>query len=132
MLFWDISWFFYPQAVCWRCSIKIVFLEIAQNSQENTCACNFIKKETLAQVFSCEFCEVFMNTFSCRTPLITASFYPNQWRELQIPGYSSVRADHPSNTKRGGVLLYYKIFLSIKLVDVNYLDICIIMIAVLN
>ena len=25
-------------------------------------ACNFIKKETLAQVFSCEFCEVFKNT----------------------------------------------------------------------
>ena len=48
---------------------KKVFLEISQNSQENTCAssfliklqvsgkvqvsCNFIKRETLAQVFSC-------------------------------------------------------------------------------
>ena len=44
---------------------------------------------------------------------------------LQIPAYSSVRADHPSNTKRGGVLLYYKSFLSIKLIDVNYLNECI-------
>ena len=26
-------------------------------------ACNFIKKETLAQVFSCEFCQVSKNTF---------------------------------------------------------------------
>ena len=55
---------------------------------------------------------------------------------LQIPGYISVRAEHPSNTKRGGALLYvllcYKSFLSIKLIDVNYLDICIIMNAVLN
>ena len=25
-------------------------------------ACNFINKETLAQVFSCEFCEIFKNT----------------------------------------------------------------------
>ena len=25
--------------------------------------CNFIKKETLAQVFSCEFCEISKNTF---------------------------------------------------------------------
>ena len=45
-----------------------MYLEISQNSQENTCAkisfliklqalaCNFIKKETLAQVFSYEFC----------------------------------------------------------------------------
>ena len=30
---------------------------------------NFIKKETLAQVFSCEFCEISKNTFSYRTPL---------------------------------------------------------------
>ena len=26
-------------------------------------ACNFVKKEALAQVFSCDFCEVFRNTF---------------------------------------------------------------------
>ena len=26
------------------------------------------EKETLAQVFSCEFCEISKNTFSCRTP----------------------------------------------------------------
>ena len=32
-------------------------------------ACNFIKKETLAQVLSCEFCEIFKNTFFCRKPL---------------------------------------------------------------
>ena len=32
-------------------------------------ACNFIKKETLAQVFSCEFCKISKNTFACRTPL---------------------------------------------------------------
>ena len=58
-----------------RCSIKKVFLNISQNSQENTCArvsslikfqaepYNFIKTETLAQVFSFEFCEIFKNTF---------------------------------------------------------------------
>ena len=37
--------------------------------------CNFIKKETLAQVFSCEFCEIFKNTFFDRTPLVAASEY---------------------------------------------------------
>ena len=36
-------------------------------------ACNFIKKETLAQVFSCEFCEIFKSTFSYRTPSVAAS-----------------------------------------------------------
>ena len=26
-------------------------------------ACDFVKKETLAQVFACEFCEIFKKTF---------------------------------------------------------------------
>ena len=53
---------------------KKVFLKISQNSQENASArvsllikCNFIKKESLVQVFSCEFCEISENTFSYRT-----------------------------------------------------------------
>ena len=36
-------------------------------------ACNFSEKETLAQVFSCEFCEISKNTFLHRTPLLAAS-----------------------------------------------------------
>ena len=36
-------------------------------------ACKFIKKETLARVFSCEFCQISKNTFLYRTPLVTAS-----------------------------------------------------------
>ena len=63
------------EAVVRRCSVKVVFLKISQNSQENTCArvsfliklqaspCNFIKKEILAQVSSCEICEIFKNSF---------------------------------------------------------------------
>ena len=35
-------------------------------------ACNFIKKETLAQVFSCEFCEIFKNTFFTEHLRLTA------------------------------------------------------------
>ena len=33
----------------------------------------FIKKETLTRVFSCEFCEISKNIFSYRTPLMAAS-----------------------------------------------------------
>ena len=60
------------EAVFQRCSVKKEFLEILQNSLENICArvsClikfdkNFNKKETLAQVFSCEFCKISKNTF---------------------------------------------------------------------
>ena len=35
--------------------------------------CNFIKKETLAHVLSCKFCEISKNTFSYRTPPVAAS-----------------------------------------------------------
>ena len=50
---------------------KKVLLEISQNSQEITCA--RLKKEALAQVFSCEFYEISKDTFSYRTPLVAAS-----------------------------------------------------------
>ena len=73
-----------------RCSVKKMFLKISQNSKENTCvrvsffakcwleACKFIKKETLAQVFFCEFCEISKNTFFHGTPLVAASDF--SWR----------------------------------------------------
>ena len=60
-----------------RCSVKKMFLKISQNSPENTCACNFITKETLAQVFFCKFCEISKNTFSYRTPPVAASAIKN-------------------------------------------------------
>ena len=34
---------------------------------------NFIKKKTLTQLFSCEFCEIYKNTFCYRIPLVAAS-----------------------------------------------------------
>ena len=36
-------------------------------------ALNLIKKETLAQVFSCECCEISKNTFFYRAPPVAAS-----------------------------------------------------------
>ena len=62
-----------PEVLC-----KKVFLEISQSWQESTCtkvsflksflikffSINFIKKGTLSQVLTCEFCEISKNTFS--------------------------------------------------------------------
>ena len=48
--------------------------------RKNTCvdvsvseACNFIKKETTAEVFSCDFCEIFKNIFTIEKPPVAAS-----------------------------------------------------------
>ena len=59
------------EAISQRCFVKKVSLEILQNSQVNTSF--LIKNETLAQVFSCEFCEISKNIFSCRTPAVDIS-----------------------------------------------------------
>ena len=63
-----------------------MFLNILKNSQENPCVRvsflmrlqkseirNFNKKETLAQVFSREYCAIFKNTFFYRTPPVAPS-----------------------------------------------------------
>ena len=57
----------------WRCSVKKMFLEILQNSQENICArvsfliklqaCNFIKKQALVQVFPVNFAKFLRTPF---------------------------------------------------------------------
>ena len=78
------------EAVVQRCSVKKVFLEILQYSQENTCvrvsfliklqACNFIKKETLAQVFSVNFVKFL------RTPFFIGHLW---WLLLRFEAQSS-------------------------------------------
>ena len=69
------------------CSMKKkTFLKISQNSQENICAricaaCNFIKKETLAQVFFCEFFEISKNTSFTKHLRTTASRWKKEMQE---------------------------------------------------
>ena len=64
------------EAVAQRCSGKNVFLEISENSHENTCArvLFLIKLQSSGlQVFSCEFCKISKNAFSYRTLPMAAS-----------------------------------------------------------
>ena len=43
---------------------KVAGLSPATLLKKRLCeSCNFIQKDTLAQVFSCEFCKIFKNTF---------------------------------------------------------------------
>ena len=61
------------EAVVQRCSVKKVFLEISQNSQENTFARVSFLKSCRPEVFSCEFSENSKNTFFLGTTLVAAS-----------------------------------------------------------
>ena len=44
---------------------------------------------------------------------------------LKIPGYIMYRVDHPSDVKRGGVCIYYKTMLPLKVLSTNFLQECI-------
>ena len=43
-----------------------------------------------------------------------------------LDGYKLIRSDHPSNTKRGGVCIYYKESLAVRLVDIISLHECLV------
>ena len=49
----------------------------------------------------------------------------NNDENLKIPGYNLYREDHPLNTKRGGVRIYYNISLPPKIENIHYLQECI-------
>ena len=44
---------------------------------------------------------------------------------METPSYDSFRADHPSNTKRGGGCIYYRKSLPLKILNILYLHQCI-------
>ena len=53
--------------------IEFALMELFFNKSLQPQTCNFIKRETLVQVFSREFCEISKNTFFYRTPPVAAS-----------------------------------------------------------
>ena len=61
----------------WRCFVrKGVLRNFAKFTGKHLCQAsvyNFTKKETLAQVFSCKFCEIYKNTFCTEHLWATAS-----------------------------------------------------------
>ena len=44
---------------------------------------------------------------------------------LAISGYNLIRSDHPSNNKHGGVCIYYKNFLPLRVLSIQYLQECV-------
>ena len=46
-------------------------------------------------------------------------------KNLEIPGYYLLRADHPSNNKRGGVCIFYRTNLPLRVLNISYLSECI-------
>ena len=58
-----LLWLIKLEAVVRRCSVKNLFLEILQNSQENTCARVSFLTKLQASDLSCDFYKISKNTF---------------------------------------------------------------------
>ena len=93
--------------------MKKVFLEVT--------ACNFIKKETLAQVFSCEFCEISYNTFFTEHVWATASVTLSEsklvtmvWTMIQSHDQEKSKLNNTINANSGAhTFTHYKIIKSL-------------------
>ena len=83
------------------CSVKeSVLRNFAKFTGKQLCqslkACYFIKQETLAQVFSCEFCEFSKNNFSTehlltaasRNPIFSLDCWSNRWTKCLTACYN--------------------------------------------
>ena len=101
-------------------SYSAQYLTICNWNLNSIAAHNFIKVVLLKACISFHNMDIV-----CRSKTYLDSSVPTDDDNLQIPGYRSVRADHPSNAKRGGVLVYYKNCLPLKSIDVKYLHECI-------
>ena len=59
------------------------------------------------------------NDFICISETYLDSSVQSGDTDISINGYNLIHVDHPSNTKRGGVCIYYRESLAVQLVKTN-------------
>ena len=68
----------------------------------------------------------------CLSETFLNSSYSSDDHDLTLDSYKLIRADHPLNIKRGGVCIYYRESLPIKVVDVSQLNECLLIEIICN
>ena len=58
----------------------------------------------------------------CLSERYLDSSIPSDDENLEIPSYDLIRAEHPSNSKLGGVCVYYRNSQPLKILDIFYLQ----------
>ena len=58
----------------------------------------------------------------CLSEIYLDSIIQSDNDNLEIPGYNLVRSDHPSNNKRGGVCIFHKASLPLRVIDICFLQ----------
>ena len=109
-------------------------IELNPGSKTNSCKSFWICHWNLNSITSHNFIKVSLLTAynsiykfdiicSSETYLNSETFSNNE--NLNIPGYNLIRVDHLSNDKRGGVFIYFKESLPLRLYNVSHLNECI-------
>ena len=100
-------------------------------SQQGFSACY----ENLNSIFAHNFAKIFLfkayiaiHKFDiiCLSETCLDSSIPTNNDKWDINGYNLVRSDHPSNNKRGEVCIYYRSYLPLRVININYLNECIV------
>ena len=105
-----------PRSSTWEC------LSICHWNLNSLSSHNFIKKDLLTAFNSIHKFDII-----CLSETFLNSTYESDNHDLDIPSYTLVRADHPSDSKRGGVCVYYKSSLPIIVLNISTLSECIIL-----
>ena len=86
-------------------------LSICHWNLNSICARNFIKLSLLCAYISIKKIDII-----CLSETYLDASIPSDDDNLELPGYSLVRPDNPTNTKRGRVCIYYHDSLPLKVI----------------
>ena len=97
---------------------------------KNLSCCHWNDNSLLAQNFSkvsqiAAYNSLYNHDFICISETYFDSSFLDGDRSFELNGYNLIRADHPSNAKRGGVCIYYKESLGVCVVKLSNLSQCI-------
>ena len=88
----------------------------------NSLVVQHLSKRTQLEAYS----SLYKHDFICISETYFDSSILEGDSSFQLDGYKVIRADHPSNTKRGGICIYYKETLSVRALNLTNLNECII------
>ena len=121
----------------WLCSCLIILsgdVEVNPEPKNIVSECLSIRYWTLNSISARDYFKLFLlkayiSKFTnfdiiCLSETYLDSTVPLDDDNLVISGYNLIRSDHPSNTKRGGVCLYYKNYLPLRVLNISYLKEC--------
>ena len=91
-------------------------LSICHWNLNSICAHNLIKLSLLRAYISLDKID------RCLSETYLDSSIPSDNENLELPGCNLVRANNPTNTKRGGVCIYYHDSLPLKVIDIQFLN----------